>query len=298
MIFDNRKELKFGISVVIPTFNKGSLLRRTLDSLLNQSISLNLYEIIIVDDGSSDNTYEIVKPYSALYSNVRYFLTADDGFRVSRARNIGINASTRETILLFDSGMIAGTSLLEKHLEIHRLNVKSAVIGLSYGVSEVGLSSCIQIKNILSQNSVDDSLRVMSEIPEVQDCRFIYFRSLGFDLSRLTSPWAVFWTGHVSFKKEAAIDINGFDENFRSWGGEDVDFGYRLYQKNFNFLMLNSIHSIHYPHDKDPDDKMKSGIKNLNYMNDKYMNPWMKLLETKGWAEVCDLSMIKDEVEL
>lgn len=295
MIFDNREELDVGISVVIPTYNKSALLKMTIDSLLNQSEENDLYEIIIVDDGSNDDTYTLVNNYKKSQCNIRYFLTPDDGFRVSRARNIGINAAKKEIILLLDSGMIAGSDLIKEHLNIHNNIENIAVTGLSYGVSEVKLSACSTIIELLSNLSIDESLKKMATIKNVQDCRSEFFRSINFDLSKLSAPWVTYWSGHVSFRKSAAIDIGGFDEWFTSWGGEDVDFGYRLHENEVNFVALNSVHTIHYPHQKDTHSKQTSGEKNLAYMNNKISNCWLAALTSKSWMDVCNISLVTCE---
>ena len=83
------------ISVVIPAYNAGRFIRRTIDSVLAQTYTD--YEIIVVDDGSTDNTAEIVKSYG---SKVRYIYqqNAGDG----AARNTGIYAAKGEWIAFLD----------------------------------------------------------------------------------------------------------------------------------------------------------------------------------------------------
>ena len=84
------------ISVVIPTHNRAVLLRRALDSVLVQSNPAN--EIIVVDDGSTDDTADIV---ARDYAAVRYLYQENRG--VSAARNAGIRASQYRWIALLDS---------------------------------------------------------------------------------------------------------------------------------------------------------------------------------------------------
>jgi glycosyltransferase involved in cell wall biosynthesis len=83
------------ISVVIPAFNAGRFIRRTIDSILAQTY--RDYEIIVVDDGSADNTAEVVKSYGP---KVRYIYqeNAGDG----PARNTGIRAAKGEWIAFLD----------------------------------------------------------------------------------------------------------------------------------------------------------------------------------------------------
>lgn len=104
------------ISVVVPTYNREELLKETLRSLSSQSIPKSEYEVIVVDDGSTDETNELVREYESKM-DVTYIFQEDLGFRVSMARNKGIKAAKYEVILLLDSGIVAPGTLLESHLK-------------------------------------------------------------------------------------------------------------------------------------------------------------------------------------
>ena len=54
---------EYKVSVIIPTYNRSALLQNTLNSLCNQTLSLNEFEVIVVDDGSNDLTYNVIKKY-------------------------------------------------------------------------------------------------------------------------------------------------------------------------------------------------------------------------------------------
>ena len=74
------------ISVVIPTFNRAHTLRRAMDSVLNQKGAS--FEVLIVDDGSSDGTKSLVGEVSQSHSHARYFYQPNRG--PSATRNVGI----------------------------------------------------------------------------------------------------------------------------------------------------------------------------------------------------------------
>lgn len=86
----------FSVSVIIPTYNRSSYLRKALDSIYSQSRTVN--EIIVVDDGSTDLT---VEKLSADYNSVSFLRQKNQG--VSSARNTGIEKAEGEWIALLDS---------------------------------------------------------------------------------------------------------------------------------------------------------------------------------------------------
>ena len=84
------------IAAVIPTFNRGSVVSRAIDSVLRQTLLPS--EIIVVDDGSTDNTANLI---AAKYSTISYLKTKNKG--VSAARNLGIKKTKSEWIAFLDS---------------------------------------------------------------------------------------------------------------------------------------------------------------------------------------------------
>ena len=97
------------ISIVIPTYNRCELLKRAIKSVLYQSI--NVREIIIVDNGSTDNTYEML---SSLFPEIRYIYEKRKG--VSVARNLGIKNCHSTWIAFLDSDDAWEPQKLEKQL--------------------------------------------------------------------------------------------------------------------------------------------------------------------------------------
>ena len=87
------------ISVIIPAYNCGKNIKRTVDSII--SSGLTDYEIIIINDGSADNTAAVCNSLSSKYSFIKYSEQKNSG--VSAARNKGISISTGEYILFFDA---------------------------------------------------------------------------------------------------------------------------------------------------------------------------------------------------
>src|SRR5882672_6181176 len=105
-------------SVIIPTYNRMALLRYTLDALTRQDLGADRFEVLVVDDGSSDGTAALVERYQGRL-DVRYFFQPDQGYRVAAARNIGIAHARSDVCVFLDSGVIAHSGCLSAHLRSH-----------------------------------------------------------------------------------------------------------------------------------------------------------------------------------
>jgi glycosyltransferase involved in cell wall biosynthesis len=106
------------ITVIIPTFNRDNFISKTIDSILNQTYKVN--EIIIIDDGSSDNTKKFIEQYPLIH-NIKYIYQKNQG--VSSARNLGIKFSNNEWIAFLDSDDIWCNDKIAKQKQFHENNL-------------------------------------------------------------------------------------------------------------------------------------------------------------------------------
>lgn len=102
------------ISAVIPTFNRAEYLRKAISSLVEQSLSKDQYEIIIVDNCSTDNTRAIVLSEFSHVSNLRYIFEPVQG--LNQARNTGWRQAKGEYVAFTDDDAIVATDWLEQIL--------------------------------------------------------------------------------------------------------------------------------------------------------------------------------------
>lgn len=116
------------ISVVIPAYNSEKTIKATLDSVVNQTFLP--YEIIVVNDGSTDKTLEIVKEYfKNIDYNTKLVTTPNRG--VSSARNIGLKLAKGEWVALLDSDDVWALNKLSVQKEIIESNPKIDFLGTS-----------------------------------------------------------------------------------------------------------------------------------------------------------------------
>jgi len=99
--FDSRKIYSCLVSIIVPAYNASLYLDRCLSSILNQSIDKNDMEIILVDDGSIDDTWKLCCRYANEYHNISAFTKNNGG--VSSARNYGMSKARGRYLMFVDS---------------------------------------------------------------------------------------------------------------------------------------------------------------------------------------------------
>ena len=115
------------VSVIIPTYNNAAYLRETIDSVLNQSFTD--YEILVVDDGSTDQTAEVLKPF---LNRIHYIKKTNGG--PASARNLGVKESIGEYLAFLDADDRWAKEKLDQQVTL--LNADPSV-GLVYTSVEI-----------------------------------------------------------------------------------------------------------------------------------------------------------------
>jgi glycosyltransferase involved in cell wall biosynthesis len=106
------------ISVVVCTWNGGERIVTTLDSLVRQTIGTNQFEVVVVDDGSTDNTANEVRGFAGQHRVLRLSYVRIEHAGVNAARNAGIQASIGQVVAFLDDDEIAPTDHLERILAL------------------------------------------------------------------------------------------------------------------------------------------------------------------------------------
>ena len=104
------------ISVIIPTYNCEKYIRECLDSIVNQTLGINNIEVIVVDDASTDNTYEIAKEYESQYPSFKV-LRHDTNKGCGPGRNTGLEHVTTDYVTYMDGDDYISSNAYERALE-------------------------------------------------------------------------------------------------------------------------------------------------------------------------------------
>jgi len=192
------------ISVVIPTFNRAALLRASLESLTRQTLPLEDYEVVVVNDGSSDATEAVCKEFA---SRVRFRYLHIKNSGISAAKNLGIFVAAAPLLLFFDDDDIATPTLLEEHVRTHREHATESVAVLGYTTWAPSLTVTPVMEYI---TNIGQQLFAYKNLKQGQRLDYTYF-----------------WGGRSSCKRSLLIRHGIFNQTFRAII-EDIELGYRL----------------------------------------------------------------------
>ena len=118
------------LSIIIPVYNVERYLRQCLDSCLDQDIPKTEYEIIIVNDGSPDNSQVIINEYALLYDNICVINKSNGG--LSTARNAGLSIAKGNLIWFVDSDDSIVSNSLKYIYDIFKENPKLDLLTFDY----------------------------------------------------------------------------------------------------------------------------------------------------------------------
>lgn len=183
-------------SIVIPVYNKGNFVGTTLKSVLSQTFTD--YEIIIVNDGSTDNSESVIQAFQQ--DKIQYFSKENEG--VSAARNYGLTQAQGDFICFLD----ADDYWYPEFLATMKTYIEK--------VPEQQVFACAI--EIATQNK---TFAAQYSIPQKSDYKIVDF----FDASQQE---CVLWTSSVAFHKSVFETVGNFDTNIRK--GEDTELWIRI----------------------------------------------------------------------
>jgi glycosyltransferase involved in cell wall biosynthesis len=271
------------LSIIIPTYNRAALLDVTLRACSRQSLARDQFEVIVVDDGSRDETESVASKYEDKLA-LEYVRQWDRGFRAAGARNLGIAAASNPVCVFIDCGVLLHSTALEVHSKLHE-GRHVAAAGYVYGFSQ-GEEHHREVAELVDPDDVDGSVVRLMKSEKHDDLREEVYRSVDDQLVRLPAPWAIFWSCHTSVRREALLSAGLFDGSFRTWGAEDDDLAFRLQRLDVPFVLARAASSVHYPHSKDETSNRQSGLDNLRRMYGKYQDPIILRRIEMGWDGV------------
>ena len=233
------------LAVLVSTFQRPAHLRRVLASIAAQRGVSGAFEVVVTDDGSCDETPEVVRQFAATVDfPVRLTSHRHAGFQLARCRNEGVMASSAPYLLFLDGDCL----IPPDHLRVH-LERRCAGFALA--------AYCINLaKDATERLTVADvetgRFRDLPPWHKRLELRYRHLRAQFYalvrDRKRPKLPG-----GNIGISRTDYERVNGYDENFRGWGCEDDDLRLRLRAAGVRVASISSdTNTFHMWHPKSP----------------------------------------------
>lgn len=226
------------VSIILPTFNRANLIIKAIESVLNQTYQN--FELIIVDNFSTDNTLEIVNSFNE--KRIKYFKYRNNGI-IAKSRNYGIEKSQGKYIAFLDS---------DDWWKRNKLEISMIYLEKGYDFTYHDLSISYVSKKTLIKNNIH-SWQIKS--PSVEN-----FMKNG-------NPIA---TSSVVIKKKLMNKIDGFSEDFKLIGAEDFDAWLRCsnFSKSYKYINKTLGYCLIGKHNTS---NIKTTLSTIFYLKNKYL---------------------------
>jgi len=177
-------------TIQLCTYNRAHLLGRVLDACFEQTLPADQYEVVLVDDGSSDDTPAVIAAARAR-ATCAFTVVSQANAGLARARNAGIARASGTRVIFIDDDTLPVPSFVVEHLRSHDLAAHAIIRGA-----------------VINTKSFE-------RLPLPRWTPFNYSGNY-------------FWTSNVSVPLAKIRALGGFTESFREYGWEDIELGLRL----------------------------------------------------------------------
>lgn len=261
------------VSVVISVYNRFKYVENILKCLISQTYLP--FEVIFTDDGSSENLKEVLLKYKDKVSfEIKHIYQSDKGFRKAKACNNAFIEAKGDYIISLDQDAIFPNNLIETFMNLKKENY--------FSILRVVWSHYEEMLNI--QKKIDENKEYEEYLSLLNKKHFKKlkkwlikdkYNNFRYILGLRDRGAGLMGIGFGLFKKDLTR-INGYDEDFKGWGGEDADLGFRLYYSGLRSKTFTTKSpSIHMCHPIDPtknkkdDNKEKENIKKSEVLKGK-----------------------------
>ncbi|MBR1638075.1 MAG: glycosyltransferase family 2 protein [Treponema sp.] len=229
-----KKDLKDGISVIIPTFNRANYLYSTLICLCNQKICDGVeYEIVIVDSGE-DETENVVQMFQKSAKARIVYKKIKKCRNRSLVRNTGAKLAKYNIFCFLDNDMLTPPDFIQRHYDEHRKQSHLVLMGCRRSLIS------FEIAQITEEALVND-FSVLGTLPYYNDERI--------EKSLDSNPWRFVFSHTLSIESRDFFSAGQFNVEFgEHWGFEDLELGFNLMNLGCNFQLIKDSFTYHQPH--------------------------------------------------
>lgn len=269
--FNERNEyIMKRFSFVIPTYQGKVLVKNTLEALNYQvGYGRNDYEVVLIDDGSTDGTGEYIKGINKNYDLKYIYIDRTQESSRARARNNGWKSASGEIIVFIDADILVKKDYLKELDRCFSMDKDILVIG-----NRVMLSENIPYEAVCDRTILEKQFFTVNSSSQME-IRYYKFYRFSYNSSYQIYPWLNVFSCNMAVPKKWLDATGGFDENFRGWGLEDIEVGYNMYKNGIKIVFNNKLEVFHQNHAgsenlKISEKKFNDIDKNTRYFLKKY----------------------------
>lgn len=233
-------------TIIIPFYKGSEYLAKTLNSLINQSYPLDLYEVIIVQDVGGEDIDEMIRKLKKMM-NIELIKVPHIGFTPARSRNIGLENASHEIIISIDFDIICPKRFIESHMKWYHVSNSIAAFGLRKFIDCAYVLAPDVVKNIKSiENLPSIKSKSNTAINSLLDKRLPEVKSI----KEHPFPYNCYHGCNISYPRRVAFNIGKWDEEFNgNYGYEDIEFGYRLWKAGLYLVYIPEALVLHQEND-------------------------------------------------
>lgn len=248
------------VSVIIPSYNKEKRLRLVLQTLINQDYGMNNFEVIVINDGSTDNTADTVMSFQKNnYINITHIYQENKGR--AAARNAGIKKAKGDIILFLDDDRLVRKNFISEHVSSFKNRQDQNLVVL-------GKRMCLYFSRF--DETFDEIQQLLLNNPEEIFKRareeHYYWKKVKSVIEMPLISWMLFTTGNVSMGARLFEKVGLFNEGFQGWGYEDTELGYRLWNEGVPFISNEDAINFHLEHLRSRQEIKKDIQRNQSFM--------------------------------
>ena len=237
---------KLRISIVIPLYNRKEMLGRTLAMISHQTYPLDLIEVVVADDGSSDDPISMISEFQDTMQ-IQYVRQYDLGYRLSEVRNLGIRSASNDYVILLDCDMAPVPTMVEEYSRHMEVSTRSLFCGHRRYVdaNDISVSEVKESPNeMLALPDIETKNEKMKRDGHVLDWRMPMYRQTD-NLRFEKYPFRAVCGGNIGFHKSLFQRAGGFDEEFKAWGKEDTEWGFRVWNRGDYIIPIYEACGLH-----------------------------------------------------
>lgn len=218
---------------------------------------VNDFEVIVVDDGSSDNTEDYIKGINENYELKYIYLERCKESCRSRARNYGIKMAEGEIIIFIDADIIVKKDYLLEVDKCYAMDKNIMLVGLRVMLPQDIPYETVRDGSVFVKYSFD------IERYELHEFRYDILNELSYNGAAIQSPFLYGQSCNFIAPKSWLEKVKGFDEDFKAWGLEDIELCYRLWKIGLKFIIdskLEVLHQFHWVEKKVVEENKIAGV--------------------------------------